>query len=365
MSQDHMTGVDQSESLEHYGRKGQKWGVRNGPPYPLDAEKTKDYNKDVDDSYNQKLGRHMNRKHELDGDEEYEEKEFKKKVKKNIVTERFEDLAKHDGPRTEAELLKARYEINHRDRGDDNSETFYLGRTYNCPNCAVAFEMTERGYDVTAKPADYGSNVGNIARFFQGGKLEKALGKYSWYKMTKQERDADYEEQNRIEAECQKRCSEVLGDINYRDLPYKEQMKLYDEKLKPIFDEFQPRWDAIAAKTDREYREFARAQKAAVENMEKKLKSYGNGARGIIVVGWPNGVIKPGEKSTSFHAFNWANEDGVIMYHDAQSRREWKYETGYTNGDFMYGINPNELYTMRTDNLELSPSVVEAVNSRR
>ncbi len=23
--------------LMHHGRKGQKWGVRNGPPYPLDA----------------------------------------------------------------------------------------------------------------------------------------------------------------------------------------------------------------------------------------------------------------------------------------------------------------------------------------
>ena len=28
------------EELFHHGVKGQKWGVRNGPPYPLDREKS-------------------------------------------------------------------------------------------------------------------------------------------------------------------------------------------------------------------------------------------------------------------------------------------------------------------------------------
>ena len=30
-----------SEILEHHGIDGQKWGVRNGPPYPLDRQKNK------------------------------------------------------------------------------------------------------------------------------------------------------------------------------------------------------------------------------------------------------------------------------------------------------------------------------------
>lgn len=29
-----------ARALKHYGRKGQKWGIRNGPPYPLDRQKT-------------------------------------------------------------------------------------------------------------------------------------------------------------------------------------------------------------------------------------------------------------------------------------------------------------------------------------
>lgn len=35
-----LDGIDKSGELWHHGVKGQKWGVRNGPPYPLD-EKSK------------------------------------------------------------------------------------------------------------------------------------------------------------------------------------------------------------------------------------------------------------------------------------------------------------------------------------
>lgn len=30
---------DEEEALEHYGIEGQKWGVKNGPPYPLERQK--------------------------------------------------------------------------------------------------------------------------------------------------------------------------------------------------------------------------------------------------------------------------------------------------------------------------------------
>lgn len=40
---------DESPFLEHHGIKGQKWGVRNGPPYPLKLKKRWGFKK-IDDS---------------------------------------------------------------------------------------------------------------------------------------------------------------------------------------------------------------------------------------------------------------------------------------------------------------------------
>ena len=36
-----MSTDSSEEILKHYGIEGQKWGVRNGPPYPLDRQKVK------------------------------------------------------------------------------------------------------------------------------------------------------------------------------------------------------------------------------------------------------------------------------------------------------------------------------------
>ena len=43
-------------SLEHHGIKGKKWGIRNGPPYPLDPEgqymKVSHLNTDMNNNWN-------------------------------------------------------------------------------------------------------------------------------------------------------------------------------------------------------------------------------------------------------------------------------------------------------------------------
>ena len=36
--------IPKEEYLAHHGRKGQQWGVTNGPPYPLDLT-NKEYKK--------------------------------------------------------------------------------------------------------------------------------------------------------------------------------------------------------------------------------------------------------------------------------------------------------------------------------
>ena len=32
------------DELKHHGIKGQKWGVKNGPPYPINSEKSVEKN---------------------------------------------------------------------------------------------------------------------------------------------------------------------------------------------------------------------------------------------------------------------------------------------------------------------------------
>ena len=61
-------------------------------------------------------------------------------------------------------MKKSRYTINH--IGGSSA-----GRHYNCPNCASAFEMVERGYDAVARPKPNGSNVEDIEKLFKGGSL--------------------------------------------------------------------------------------------------------------------------------------------------------------------------------------------------
>lgn len=42
--------------IVHHGRKGQKWGRRNGPPYPLDKSKTESYNIEMYDILDPETG---------------------------------------------------------------------------------------------------------------------------------------------------------------------------------------------------------------------------------------------------------------------------------------------------------------------
>lgn len=199
--------------------------------------------------------------------------------------------------------------INHPGKkGEDD-----LGRTYNCPKCACAFEMTERGYDVQARPSKNGSNVGDIERYFDGGKLKLFDSGDSIDKMKKAA--ADY----------------ANASIEERKAKYD---KLYDDALKEAYDKF-----------------------------DNKLKQEENGSRGIIVVGWIMDEMDLSKRTTCYHAMNYKVEDGKVMYYDPQS---YRMSTGSNKvNDAIYGADVRELYSMRTDNLELNPSITQMVYSRR
>ena len=322
--------------LEHHGIKGQKWGVQNGPPYPLDEEVKKDYNKDVKDSEgvgtDKKVVDKMSQNYIALSDSRYAPEMNKRmdsaEVFKQHPVEDLDDMARLDPKAQITGEDGARYFINH---GSDN-EDGGLGRSYNCQNCAMAFDMVERGYDVKARPRYMGSNVGDIAKYFKNGKLVHNGDDYDWYTMPEKLIDQRFDELTKA-----KNVYEELGIL-----------------------------DKYVEYEDREWKEYTKACNSAVNKMENSMKKFGDGARGIIVVGWPNdGVPKSNEVAKSFHAFNWTVEDGMVIYYDVQSSREWKYSSGFTNSGFVDRINPNELYFMRTDNLEPADNIGECVYSRK
>ena len=187
-----------SNELYHYGIPGQKWGDRNGPPYPLNAVVSARVR--------------MNAKHDgYDGSDSSYEAQERKLNYSNHPVEKLSELKRL--PKN-ADILKARYNINHSyDKG-----TYGSGREYNCPNCATAFDMVERGYDVCARPKPYGSNVENIEDFFKGGKLEavnpKALDIDSASKAYK--KYSDYDKQ--------------IKEVERKADPYKNKIKKLIEK---------------------------------------------------------------------------------------------------------------------------------------
>lgn len=276
------------DELRHYGIKGQKWGVRRGPPYPLEADdfrsRMRKRNK-PDYNYRTPVGRD---------------------VLKRYPAEKISSLKRLEHPLREEDLRR----INH----PKNSEP---GHAYNCPKCAAAFEMMCRGYDVQANPAQHGSNVGDIERFFKNGKLE-----------------------------CMNKDAEFPKRPN---CPFPYGKSLIPRKVREKI------WDDYDKKVDKVYEDTTR-------RTEEYILHQGENARGIIVVGWADSFDFT-SKATSFHAFNYRVEQGKIVWYDTQS---WGKSTGFREtSSFMDNVDPRDVYIMRTDNLDLSERITSAVHSSR
>lgn len=299
-----------SDELYHHGIPNQKWGVKNGPPYPLNRE---EHNRVVKGANPRMYKQNMGWVDEYTKFTKEMQNEYTRKHPAERIDE-FDKLSSND----RRDLKDIRRAINHPKNRDD------AGRHYNCPNCASAFEMVERGYDVVARPKANGSNVENIESFFKNGKLTNVgVNEYG---------------------------KEVFDKWN-EAVQLKPKSKSEDDKAY---------WNKLYELDDLQYA----YQEKARDNVLKEMKSQGDGARGIFVVGWRE-RYDPTEKgkTTSFHAINYKNEKGKIVLYDPQSYRE---STGNTDYNWIAtDCDPRELYVMRTDNLEVSDRIGEAVISRR
>lgn len=208
------------------------------------------------------------------------------------------------------------------------------GRSYNCQNCSLAFEMVERGYDVSAKGKPNGSNVGDIEKYFKGGKMVNASS------------IEDLSALKRLSKNFEEASNAYWNANNVS----KAELKRLEKANNDACEKF---YDALDS-----YR------KLAEESFVKECLSKGKDARGIVIVGWMDNE-DPDIRTNSFHAMNYKVENGNVKIYDAQSSRSEKQNGEWQISDMIDGFDPREIYVMRTDNLEPNESICDAVYSSR
>ena len=93
------------DELYHHGVKGQKWGVRNGPPYPLDASQKLRW-RDRREVSNE-VGKMMRKNYEITKDNNVISKDVKtNKININAINKQIEQNAKKNGTSIGVERAK-------------------------------------------------------------------------------------------------------------------------------------------------------------------------------------------------------------------------------------------------------------------
>lgn len=128
--------------IKHHGILGQKWGVRNGPPYPLSKEQHS--KSEIDAGWEKSLNKTSGliTKYALG--------------KTNDSVKDFSSIKKIEGKHSREEDVK---KINPK-FGKER------GTTMNCTMCSAAYEMRRRGYDVKAALSERGETTSKQMKWF-------------------------------------------------------------------------------------------------------------------------------------------------------------------------------------------------------
>lgn len=157
--------------LAHHGIKGQQWGVRNGPPYPIENHKkrrgktirsfSKQSEIDRDDykvnrthlsSYNE----YKNYKHVVNVSDvgDYNLKNVAELIDKNPdFLRRVKKQGNHLIDRNDLNAVNYGYYANNGNLGDNYKDS---GLHNNCGKCSAALFLRSKGYDVIAGKSRYG-----------------------------------------------------------------------------------------------------------------------------------------------------------------------------------------------------------------
>lgn len=160
MSPIRLTKMNSNDFLVHHGIKGQRWGKRNGPPYPLsDTEHNKVVGRKYNVHNNQGDLAFMLARMAADQIHDHGLKKRQTKLEEKLKDEtikRKNGLRVKDREYTEKEDLKKSNPTYNAFIGNANKK--------NCVFCGLVYEMRRRGYDVEAKMNAHGADGGAIMK---------------------------------------------------------------------------------------------------------------------------------------------------------------------------------------------------------
>lgn len=189
----------QSNELSHHGISGQRWGVRNGPPYPLDQKThnqvVSDKNKNNEQGLIPELMIGASIIWSIDSAINGPITRLIKRVKQNKKTQKSKelndavigDIAEHKD--YSKEIMPKTITGDHSINEDMAAVNPYYagasvpGTTNNCALCSFTYDLRRRGYDVTAKPSIEGNYDDVLMNdLYEGAHVDVLRGR-DWYEV--------------------------------------------------------------------------------------------------------------------------------------------------------------------------------------
>ena len=315
--------------LYHHGIKGQRWGKRNGPPYPLSED---------DHSLSEKKA---GWKKSLDSNSEHEKNGFRltdkqKKYLKIGAAIAGTAIVAYGAYRINSDFKSAigekllsfdssvKNKLYSEDVANMSNEDHMkaINKFYgivggksmnNCSLCTTAFDLRKRGYNVSASFLKGGKSTSDQEKFFAHGEADGSTREFTT-------------------------VAELFG---IPKPPTLDDAGQNIQKLKELQDDY----NSMLSK-------HKTTRGDIYKTLEKKLLSYGNGARGNLNGSYPR--IGGG------HSIIWEIVDNKVVFMDAQVGKIYKPGSMKALSDFQ----ATSLRFMRTDDLVLrddNPYIAEAV----